>query len=257
VSIISGTADTFTVLVANQQTSGLILHNTRVTGPQIVNATYSQPLGIYAIMTDQAGNKLSDLPVKLQYYHDEQWLDLASNPTDNQGAAHFDVPLQLKPGNYDVRFLFGGGKFGNLYLVGSDQLARLNLAKVPTQIQFSGPSQMQPGEAATMTVRVTDKFGNLVRDLQASVWLDGKLTSSQRLVNGTIKLTLDFGFYQLGGHNLTISVGGNPYYDGSTGFENLTVVAPILLYVPIAAIIVAATLFYLIKRPRGKRRRGR
>jgi M6 family metalloprotease-like protein len=258
VSIISRTADTVTVLVANQKTSDLVLHNTQVTGPQIVNATYSQPSGIYAIMADQAGNKLSGLPVKLQYYHDEQWFDLASNLTDGQGAAHFDVPLQLKPGNYDLRFLFGGGKFGNLFLVGSDQLARLNLAKVQTQMQFSGASQMQAGETSTMRINVTDEFGNFVRDLQASVWLDGKLTSSQRLVNGTIDLTLNFGFYQVGGHNLTISVGGNPYYEGSTAFENLTVVAPIWLHVPIAVtIIVVGAILYLIKRPRGKRRRRR
>jgi M6 family metalloprotease-like protein len=260
ITIRSRTADIFTVLVANQKLSGLTLQNTQIIVPRAVNATYLRQATISAIITDLSGNRLSGLPVKLQYYDHEQWYDIDTNETDNEGIAHFEEHFALKPGEYYVRFLFTGGKFGDLYLAGSDQLTTLNLGKLATRIQFSSSPNMQAAQPITITVKATDEFGNLVENLQADIWLDNRLITSQRLVDGTMNITLAFGWYQLGEHILTVAVSANPYFGGSTGFLDLNVVAPIWLYeVSLLVAVVAASassfLLFLRRKPSKRKRR--
>jgi M6 family metalloprotease-like protein len=258
VTILSGTGDTFTVLVANRNLSNVMVQNTLIKGPQTVNATYSQQVTISASVTGQSGNKLSGLPVNLQYYDHDQWLEVDTNQTDNEGAVRFRESFALNPGEYYIRLLFPGGRFGNLYFAGSDQLATLNLSKVTTKIQVIGSQNIQAAQPISLNVKVTDEFGKLVQNLQADVWIDHKLITSQRLVDGTMNITLNFGTYQLGGHNLTIAVDGNPYYAGSTVSQQLNVTPPAWLYevILVTIVVAAATIYFVVilRRKASKRR---
>lgn len=251
IDMLSSNGATFSVIVGNREPSSFVLTKTNITAPQTIDATYSRPTTLSARLADQFGRGLAGLPVRLQYYDEEQWNDLGVGLTDSQGYAIFAKTLALKPGGYPVRFLFAGRSFGTGYLVGSDWLATLNVRKISTNLQMQGLQVVPAMETNTLTVEVSDEFNKPVENMEVSIWIDNQLIRKDRITDGILNLKLNFGLYQLGTHALKIELEGNTFYNGASVYREFIVVAPAWFYGLIAAILVLPSTFtYILIRQR-------
>jgi len=251
IDVVWNNPGTFSVLIGNQEPSSLALTMTEIAAPQTLNATYSQPTTISARLTDQYSQSLTGVPVELQYYGNGQWNDLGVSLTDGQGIAYFGSTLPLRPGEYSLRFLFTGGKFGDRYLVGSDQRLTLNLRKVSTNLQVEGQQIIQAMQDSSLTIRVSDEFGRPVDNVRVLVWVDNQLVRNEMTTNGALTFTLNPGLDQIGKHDMKIEVEEDPTHNGVTVTQALIVTAPAWLYAVIAvALLVPVTLAYLRVRQR-------
>lgn len=251
IDVVSNNSETFHILIGNLDPSSLVLTMTKLQALQTINLTYSQPVTVSAKLTDQYGNTLRGLPVRLQYYGLEQWIDLATGLTDDQGIASFKGTLPLKPGEYSLRLLFAGEKVGDRYLVASDQLLALNLRKVASTVEVAGPQVIQATQDNTLTVKVSDELGQPLDNVRVLVWVDNELIRNEIVSNGALTLTFSLGLDQVGSRTMKIEVEGDSFHSGATVARTLIVTAPAWLYALVAVLIlVPVSLAYLRVRQR-------
>jgi M6 family metalloprotease-like protein len=134
IDIMARNSITYSILVGNQSPSPSDLTMTSITGPETINATQSQPAIFSAKLTDSSGIPLGALIVRVQCYENDTWNDVGLAVTNGGGIANFNKSLTLKPGKYEMRYLFTGSRIGSRYYVGSDQLAVLNIRKTGTNL---------------------------------------------------------------------------------------------------------------------------
>jgi M6 family metalloprotease-like protein len=239
IDILSNSSESFSVLVGNQEPPSLPLTMTSIAGPHAVNATYSQPTAISAKLTDQHGKGLEEFPVRLQYFGNGQWNDFEATLTDSQGIANFQGTFPLQPGEYTLRLFLAGGKYGDHYVVGSDQQLELNLRKVATSLVIEGPLSVQAMQESTFSIRVSDEFGQPMENMRVVVWLDNQLIQNEVISNSTVTFAVNLGLDQIGTHNVRVEVNEDPLHTGTEVTRPLDVTAPAWVYALIALIILA------------------
>ncbi len=238
IDILSGDGNTFSVLVGNQELSGAVITTTRIVGPDVVNATYSQPITPSTRLVDQSGRGLAGQPIRLQYYRDGEWKDFEVALTDSEGKASFNKPLTLIPGVYYIRFSFAGGRSGQTHLVGNDHLVTLNLRKISTNLQLHLPQTVEATTKNQVTVVVLDEFGKPAQNLQVLVWVDDQLIRNETISDGILGLDMSFGLHQLGKHTLKIQVEGNNFYDAASESKTVIVLAPTMTYLLLGIVVI-------------------
>jgi len=245
VFVLSNSTEKLSVIVANRDPTSLLLTTTQINGAETINVTYSRPITLSVTLTDQSGNGLPGFPVKLQYNDYGEWNDLTSVLTDAQGHANFNMTVDIKPGQYSVRYLFEGGKLGDHFLVGNDQVATMNVEKLPLKLELLGPGTLQAFESGTITIRAVDNSNGNLQSIPVLVWLDGVLIRNGTLTKGGLDVTVSFGFNALGAHVVRVDLGGNEYYVGATGFHQLKVLIPVWVYVAVglAVLILSYSLY--------------
>jgi len=253
ISILPGPANSFSVLVGNADPASLPLQYARLNTADHLNATYSQPASLSGKLTDLSGRALAGLPVKLQYYGDGRWNDLAFSTTDQQGVADFVQNFPFNPGEYQLRLYFPGGKIGGKYFAAADETTRLFLRKIATSIELRGPQGVLATQENTFTVNVSDEFNRPLKDLRMLVWVDGKLIQNERITNSTIVITINFPLYQIGRHTIKIEVQGNSIYTGSSESQDLEVWAPDWVYLALGSVAAVGLTAGLIFRRRRRR----
>ena len=104
----------------------------------------------------------------------------------------------------------------------------------------------------TITVRISDGYGNPANDVQLLVKADGQLVKKIDHANGTTTIPLTFGLYQLGEHTIQAEVEGNAFYEGSSGSAQLKVTSPVWFYGFVAFVLIVSSAAYFVIRTRKK-----
>ena len=163
---------------------------------------YGENVSISGKLTDDNNNGISNTKINITLNNVNY-----SKKTDNKGIYVFSTKI-TKIGENTITVRFNGNTKYNA----DEKKLTFNVEKQDTIITYKKISRVSKGDNVTITGKLTDKNKKAMKSSNVNIYINGKRYKTKTDNNGTY--TLNTAVKKTGTNNVTISYGGNNYYNG-------------------------------------------